>query len=227
MTQSTPVRTIALLAILTLPGLTIAASDRAGDLRPLEAKAAVALSRAYFTKGDMAAAVALARFSGARVLTTVRSDAQETVAMDAGAHEVIRTDGVAGDEVVSRVLEITPEGVDHIVEVAFHANIAVDEQVLRQGGSIATFATGDPSPALPFWPLVFKNSSIHFLGSDDFTAGQKAEAARDLSAALTGGWAGYSIGQRFPLEHIARAHMAVDARTVEGRVVLDLTGAAS
>jgi NADPH2:quinone reductase len=172
------------------------------------------------------AAVALARFAGAQVIATVRSDAQQSVAADAGAQAVVRTDGVASAEVVSRVLDIAPDGVDHIVEVAFQANVAVDEQVLRQGGSIATYASGDPSPTIPFWPLIFKNVSIQFLGSDDFTPDHKAQAASDLSAALAAGWAGYSIGGEYPLEHIAQAHKAVEDRSPEGRIVMNLSGGA-
>lgn len=172
------------------------------------------------------AAVALARFAGAKVIATVRSDAQESVAAAAGAHEVVRTDGRASAEMVSRILDIARGGVDHIVEVAFHANVAVDEQVLRQGGSIATYATGDPSPTVPFWPLVFKNVSIHFLGSDDFTPLQKKQAASDVSAALAAGWAGYSIGREYPLEEIALAHQTVEDRSTRGRVVLNISGGA-
>ena len=86
-----------------------------------------------------------------------------------------------------------PDGIDHIVEVAFHANISVDEQILRLGGSIATYATGDPTPAIPFWPLVFKNVAVFFLGSDDFPAPAKAEAARGLNEALKLGWPGFDI----------------------------------
>lgn len=172
------------------------------------------------------AAVALARFAGARVIATVRSDAQASVAEAAGAHEVLRSDGVPSTETASRVLDLAPDGVDHVVEVAFHANVALDEQVLRQGGSIATYATGDPSPTLPFWPLVFKNVSIQFLGSDDFTAQHKAAAAVDLSAALAAGWKGYPIGRRFPLDRIAEAHRAVEEGATAGRVILDLSGGA-
>lgn len=169
------------------------------------------------------AAVALARFAGARVLATVRSEAQASVAAGAGADEVLRIDGVSAAEVSSHVLDLAPDGVDHVVEVAFHANVSVDEQVLRQGGSIATYATGDPRPAIPFWPLVFKNVTIHFLGSDDFTPTQKAEAASHLSAALAAGWTGYSIGGAYPLHRVAAAHNAVEDRSTQGRVVLNLT----
>lgn len=44
----------------------------------------------------------------------------------------------------------------HIVEVAFAANIEHDVLLLKQGGSLATYATNDAKPALPFWDLVFK-----------------------------------------------------------------------
>lgn len=170
------------------------------------------------------AAVALARLAGAEVVATVRSASQEEVAKEAGAHAVVRTDGASPREAASRIAEAAPEGVHHIVEVAFDGNVAVDEGVLRQGGSIATYASRDPGPAIPFWPLVFKNISIHFIGSDDFTESQKQTAARDLSAALASGWSGYRIGRRYSLEEIAEAHQAVEDRTTEGRVILDLSG---
>lgn len=170
------------------------------------------------------AAVALAHFAGARVIATVRSSEQEVVAQAAGADAVIRTDGIPPTEVVSRILDVEPEGVEHIVEVAFHANVLVDEQVLRQGGSIATYATGDPNPTIPFWPLVFKNVRIYFLGSDDFTSSDRSQAVADLSAALETGWTGYSIAARFPLEEVAQAHRTVEQGKVGGRVVVDLAG---
>src|SRR5437868_6971178 len=69
-------------------------------------------------------AVQLARRAGARVLATVRSGEDEAVASRAGAHEVIRTGGVPADEVIGRIRTFAPEGVAHIVEVAFDANIA-------------------------------------------------------------------------------------------------------
>lgn len=115
-----------------------------------------------------------------------------------------------------------PDGVDHIVEVAFHANIAVDERILRLGGSIATYATGDPTSAIPFWSLAFKNVAVFFLGSDDFPAEAKAEAARSLNEALALGWPGFNIQARLPLIDIALAHETVEGATNAGRVVLNL-----
>lgn len=167
-------------------------------------------------------AVALARHAGATVLAAVRHERDMRRARRAGADQVFVTGGGSPRAVLERLRACAPEGVDHIVEVAFGANIALDEQVLRPGGSIATYATGEPTPAIPFWPLIFKNVAVYFLGSDDFPASARMEAARGLNEALEGGWAGFDIQARYPLESIALAHEAVDRAGSAGRVVLDL-----
>jgi NADPH2:quinone reductase len=167
-------------------------------------------------------AVQLARQAGARVIATVRSGDDEAVVSRAGAHEVIRTGGVPADEVVSSIRALAPDGVDHIVEVAFDANIAGDAELLAFGGSLAAYATGQPSPPLPFWPLVFKNTRLFFLGSDDFPADAKAAAARDLNAALEAKWSGFEIIRSFALSAIAEAHESVENRKARGRVVVTL-----
>ncbi|MEZ4702275.1 MAG: NADPH:quinone reductase [Rhodothermales bacterium] len=167
-------------------------------------------------------AVALARHAGARVIATVRSEHDETVAQRAGAHAFVRTDGRPAGEVVEHIGRLAPDGVNHVIEVAFHANIAIDEQLLALGGSIATYATGDPAPAIPFWPLVFKNISVFFLGSDDFPAEAKAAAARGLNEALEAGWPGFEIGSVFTLEAVAAAHEAVEKGREPGRILVKL-----
>lgn len=165
-------------------------------------------------------ALALARQAGARTLATVRSEADARRALAAGADEVVRTDGLSPGDVVAAVLALAPGGVDHVVEVAFHANVAVDEQVLAQGGSIACYATGDPAPAIPFWPLVFKNARLDFLGSDDFTRQQKLAACRDLNAALAKGWSGLAAAMVFPLDRAVEAFEACESGRARGPVVL-------
>ncbi len=165
-------------------------------------------------------AVGLARHAGARVITTVRSERDELVVRRGGVHEVVRTDGISADEVVERIRSRTPNGVDHVVEVAFHANVATDEKLLAMGGSLATYATGDPEPLIPFWPLVFKNVRMFFLGSDDFPLEAKTMAAAELNEALDGEWPGFEIVERFPLDSIAEAHEFVERPGGGGRVVV-------
>lgn len=161
-------------------------------------------------------AVHLAHRAGARVVATVGSATEEPAARRAGAEEVV----AAGEDLHARVRELAPAGVDHIVEVGFAANIDADVELLAPGGSIAAFATDVDEPRLPFWPLAFRNVSVHFLGSDDFKAHAKVSAARDLNAALKAGWAGFDIAETFPLADIAAAHERVEDRDRRGRVVV-------
>jgi NADPH2:quinone reductase len=146
----------------------------------------------------------------------VRSSSDEATAEKAGADEVVLSD----KELTAHVRELAPEGIDHIVEVAFGANIEADIELLKPGGSIASYATDNAAPKIPFWQMVFKNVRVFFLGSDDFPKEAKLQAARDLNAALQTGWAGFEIGERIPLAEIARAHELVEHPARPGRVVV-------
>jgi NADPH2:quinone reductase len=161
-------------------------------------------------------AVQLAYRGGARVIGTIRSQAEEEIARSAGAADVVLNDA----EFTSRVMSTAPDGVDHIVEVAFGANVQSDVELLKQGGSISTYATNAPSAPIPFWEMVFKNVRLFFLGSDDFPREAKIAATRDLNAALEAGWAGFPIAEQIPLSEIARAHELVEHPTRPGRIVV-------
>lgn len=165
-----------------------------------------------------ACAVRLARQAGARVIATCRSEGGRNIALQAGAEQVFLVDATLNE----RIRALAPEGVDHIVEVAFGENAQCDAEVLTQGGSIATYATQVSSPELPFWPLVFLNAAIHFIGSDDVTPEAKIQASQDVNHALENGWQGMPIAKRFTLEDIAAAHEFVENPPRRGRVVLTL-----
>ena len=163
-------------------------------------------------------AVALARHAGARVIGSVRSALDQPTALNAGAHEVVLSD----EDLIARVRALAPKGIDHIVEVAFGANIEADVELLKLGGSIATYATDSSTPKIPFWQMVFKNIRVFFLGSDDFPKDAKSQATRDLNAALEAGWSGFQISERISLADIARAHELVEHPMRPGRVVVVL-----
>jgi NADPH2:quinone reductase len=162
------------------------------------------------------AAAILAVRGGAHVIATVRSEHEiATAKNETGAQDVL-VQGAA--DFTQRVLDLTGgRGVDRIVEVAFDANVQSNHDVIAPGGTIAAYATGEPEPKIPFWPLLFKNVSIRLLGSDDFPRAAKLEAARAVNASGLV----YPIAARFPLEDIARAHETVE-RGARGRVVLDV-----
>lgn len=163
-------------------------------------------------------AVQLARRGGAHVLGTVRSPAEEETARKAGAQEVLRND----QELRARLTALAPDGIDHIVEVAFGANIESDVELLKMGGSVATYATDQATPKIPFWQMVFKNIRVFYLGSDDFPVEAKIAATRDLNAALETGWSGFTIAERIPLSEIARAHELAEHPARPGRIVVTL-----
>lgn len=161
-------------------------------------------------------AVQLARRAGAHVIGTIRSTSEQATATKAGAHAVVRND----ENLVASVRASAPKDIDHVVEVAFGANIEADLELLKMGGSIATYATDNAKPQIPFWPMVFKNIQLFFLGSDDFPKDAKRQAAEDLNAALEAGWSGFEIAERIPLSEIARAHELVEHPSRSGRVVV-------
>jgi NADPH2:quinone reductase len=163
-------------------------------------------------------AVALARHAGSRVIGTVRSPSEEPTARKAGAHEVVLND----QGLVDSIKTLAPDGLDHIVEVAFGANIDADIEMLKMGGSIGAYATDNAVPKIPFWLMVFKNIRVFFLGSDDFPAEAKVAATRDLNDALQAGWTGFEIGEKIPLAEIVRAHQLVEHPARRGRVVVTL-----
>ena len=145
-----------------------------------------------------ACAVQLAHRAGARVIATCRSENDKSIASRPGADEVLLT----GEKSVERIRALAPDGVHHIVEVAFGANIKTDMEVLAQGGSMATYATNAATPEIPFWELVFVNARIYFVGSDDVPTKAKTEPTRAINQALEAGWRGLEIGEVVPLDQI-------------------------
>jgi NADPH:quinone reductase len=165
-----------------------------------------------------ACAVQLAHRAGARVIATCRAESDKEIASRAGADEVLLTTG----NLAERVRALAPDGVNHIVEVAFGANIKTDTSVLTQGGSIATYATNTPMPEIPVWQLVFVNARLFFVGSDDVPAEAKIDATRDINKAFEAGWLGLDIAEIVPLDQIARAHELVEHPAKPGRVIVSI-----
>jgi NADPH:quinone reductase len=163
-------------------------------------------------------AVQLAHYAGARVIGTIRSPSDEATARTAGADEVLRSD----EKLTAAVKAFAPDGIDHVVEVAFAANIEADVELLGNGGSISAYATDNATPKIPFWQMAFKNVRLVCLGSDDFPKEAKQLAAQDLNAALEAGWQGFEIAERIPLAEIARAHELTEHPARRGRVVVML-----
>jgi NADPH2:quinone reductase len=165
------------------------------------------------------AAIQLAKWGGAQVITTVSSDAKSREAQLLGADHILN---YRTQDVVAEVRRLTNNGgVDRIVEVDFGGNLAVAQQVLKPFGTIASYASrGDPEPKVAFRPLMVKNVVVRPILVYTMPESAKASGAADVNRALQEGALEPRVGARLPLERIADAHASVERGAVIGNVVI-------
>ena len=84
------------------------------------------------------AAIQLARWAGATVITTISGPAKADLATAAGAQHVVN---YREEDPAAVISELAPDGVDLIVEVALGANAELDQAVLSRAPSRATPTT--------------------------------------------------------------------------------------
>lgn len=170
------------------------------------------------------AAIQLARWSGARVITTVSGDEKAALARAAGAQHVVnyRTSDAAAE-----ILALAPDGVDIAVEVAPAQNNELDIAVVKNRGTIAVYANnGGDCFTIDVRATFSRNLRYQFLllytlGADLITA-----AAEDINAAIIAG--ALRVGEdagvplhHFTLEDTPAAHQAVEDGAV-GKVIIDV-----
>jgi NADPH:quinone reductase len=173
--------------------------------------------------GVGAVALQMALRAGARVFAVVRRAEQLPSVRAMGAAEAWLADDPA---LVEKIRRAAPEGVHRVAEVDFAAHIDVNAQVMATGGVISAYYSSTDRPDMPYWKLAFADVSLRLLGSDDFPAAVKADAARELTAALLEGRLRANIAARLPLQDIALAHERVERGTA-GRILLNLAADAS
>ena len=168
------------------------------------------------------AAVQLAAWAGATVITTVSSDFKAGLARAAGAHHVLN---YRTDDVVSGVREIAPSGVDLVVEVAPAANNGLDVEVITDNATVAIYANeGGDEMKLAVRANMSKNVSYQFIILYTMPSELISEAGASVTAAMRDGAlrvgddAGIPL-HYFELEDAAAAQDAVQDGTV-GKVLL-------
>jgi NADPH:quinone reductase len=170
------------------------------------------------------ATVQLARWAGARVLTTVSGPKKGELATRAGAHHVI---DYRAQDAAAVVRELAPDGLDLVVEVAPGPNAALDAAVLAPAGTIAVYATnGGEELTVPIRPHMVSNTRYQFVLVYTVPAQAKEHAVEDVSAAVAAGALG--VGEkhglplyRYTLYGVAAAHSAVESG-VTGKVLIDV-----
>jgi NADPH2:quinone reductase len=170
------------------------------------------------------AAIQLAVWAGATVITTVSSEEKAVLARAAGAHHVVN---YREDDAAAEIKALAPDGVDLVVEVAIIANVGLVAQVLKPGGTVSIYAnTGGTDVTLPVRPFMALNARLQFILL--YTVGEAAlqAAAEDVAAAVADGV--LEVGEeyglpllRFDLEQTATAHEEVENGAV-GKVLIDI-----
>lgn len=162
-------------------------------------------------------AIELAKFSGARVATTVSGPQKAELATRAGADLVVNyRDADAADQLRRFVPQL-----DRIVEVALGANLELDLALSGPGTHIVTYAAEPHDPVLPVRKCMTANVALRFMLLYEVPAEALDQAAADITRALQAGALTELPIVRFPLGQVAAAHEAVEAGAV-GKVVIEI-----
>jgi NADPH:quinone reductase len=171
------------------------------------------------------AAIQLARWSGATVVTTVSSDEKAALATAAGAHHVV--DYTRGDTEAA-VLAVAPDGVDLVVEVAPAQNSDLDLAVTKVHGTVAFYADNGGAELTVQLRSIFSRN-LRYQGLILYTLDPRfvQAAVEDVTDAVRAGAlrvgdeAGIPL-HHYPLDRLAEAHDAVEAGAV-GKVLIDVS----
>ncbi|MBA2676891.1 MAG: zinc-binding dehydrogenase, partial [Ktedonobacteraceae bacterium] len=143
------------------------------------------------------AAVQLAKWGNATVITTVSSQNKAKVAHAAGADHVLN---YKDEDVQSRIKDITrSKGVDRIVEVAFGTNLALDLAVLKQSGVLATYGSdAEREPRIPFGTLLTNDITVRFILVYLLKGQLRRQGIEDVNASLAVGKLKPLVAQHYP-----------------------------
>jgi NADPH:quinone reductase len=170
------------------------------------------------------AAIQLARWAGATVITTVSSPEKAVLAAAAGAHHVV---DYRAQDAETEIRRIAPDGVHIVVEVAPGANAELDVAVTAPDAVVAFYADDSGTMTVPVRPSMSGNLRWQGVMVYRVPESAKDHAVAAVSAALaadalhTGESAGLPL-HHYPLAETAAAHAAVESGTV-GKVLITVT----
>jgi NADPH2:quinone reductase len=168
------------------------------------------------------ASIQVAKGLGARTIAVVSTDEKEQVARDAGADEVVRSDGEWKDQ----AKELSGGGVDVVLDPVGGDRFTDSLRTLAEGGrAVVVGFTAGSIPEVRVNRLLLKNTEVVGAGWGAYVMG-KPEVNREIGAAVNSmvddGVVRPVVGARFPLERASEALELIDGRGATGKVVLDV-----
>jgi len=168
------------------------------------------------------ATLQVARGLGARTIAVVSSDDKERVAREAGADEVVRSDGPWKDE----ARELSGGGVDIVIDPVGGDRFTDSLRSLRENGRCVVVGfTGGSIPEVRVNRLLLNNIEVVGAGWGASVM-EQPELERQIGAAVgrlvDEGHVKPLVGARFPLERAAEALQLIDSRGATGKVVLEI-----
>ncbi len=169
------------------------------------------------------AVLQVARGLGARTIAVVSSEEKAQVARQAGADEIVRSDGPWKDE----TRELTAgAGVDIVIDPVGGDRFTDSLRSLREGGRVVVVGfTGGSIPEVRVNRLLLNNTEVVGAGWGAFVL-KRPELPVEIAAAIEklirAGFVRPVVGARFPLERAAEALELIDSRGATGKVVLEV-----
>jgi NADPH:quinone reductase len=168
------------------------------------------------------ATLQVAKGLGARTIAVVSTDVKERVAREAGADEVVRSDGPWKDE----ARELSGGGIDIVIDPVGGDRFTDSLRSLRENGRCVVVGfTGGSIPEVRVNRLLLNNIEVVGAGWGASVM-EHPELERQIGAAVgrlvDEGHVKPLVGARFPLERAAEALQLIDSRGATGKVVLEI-----
>ena len=168
------------------------------------------------------ATLQIAKGLGAKTIAVVSTDDKERVAREAGADEVVRSDGPWKDQ----AKEISGGGVDVVIDPVGGDRFTDSLRSLREDGRVVVVGfTGGSIPEVRVNRLLLANTEVIGAGWGNYVLRKpklNQEIAGAIDRLIEQGFVRPVVGARFPLEQAADALELIDGRGATGKVVLDV-----
>jgi len=169
------------------------------------------------TGGVGVAAVQIARAHGFRVIGTGGTDAGRELVRRQGAHHVL--DHKSPDYLDKLPALTAGRGVDIILEMASHLNLAKDLTVVAKGGRIVVIGCRGPIEIHPREAMM-RDAAILGMHLSNPTESEAASIWAGVGAGLANGTLQPVVGREMPLRDAALAQQAVMEQSAYGKIVL-------